>query len=701
MTASEQVDHTLTDLCGSQPRPQDLLKAGDKISHYVISRELGRGGMGAVYLATHGTVDVQVAIKILPPALAYANPDAAARFLREARLAANLVHPHVIKMIDCGKDPDSNIFYLVQEFVEGGSVKDRIANGPIPDKQAHEWLVQITGALQAANAKKIIHRDIKPDNILLTADGEAKLADLGLAKDLTSSTAHLTQSNVGIGTPAYMSPEQISDAKNVDIRSDIYSLGATFFHMVTGRAPYMGASVINILNKVINEPVPNPQAINPNLNSLLARICMKMIQKEPEQRFQTPEDVLRALAAEQAPPEFNTTSLESVGRAAPQSADQRGFVSHAQSRVADEDRLAPIAIGALVILTLILGSAIFMVMGRDDQTEDSPEIAAKNLDTKTKTVKDSNENPPVKKGPIPDPPIPEPKLEPKPDPAPVEKTPTPVPVEKTPKPIPNPDSKLVKELAPSLLKGLRFAVGFNKQVTVNGELRVRPNFFAEDLAAAASFAVQPRSLISESGRKTVFQAPPSTATIQQDFKTRSVAFWAKASDSRTAVIVDSGANSGVFTGLNLGVFGGVTYGKWAPFKPGFFLGLWHRDFVFPVTNQSVVDTWHFMAVSISDTSIRVMIDGDFPIGYFAGEAQKAIELTQPFQKPQKFKPRTSAGLRIGESHNHSSDKMRPYLGFIDDVAIWDRPLTIAELKSLYDYSKKGQSYCEALERLKR
>lgn len=703
MTVAKQVDHTLTDFGGKQPSAQALLKAGDKISHYEISRELGRGGMGAVYLAKHGTIDVHVAIKILPPAIAFANPDAAARFIREARLAANLVHPNVIKMIDCGKDKKSNIFYLVQEFVEGGSVKDKLANGPIPETEALEWLVQIAGALQAADLKKIIHRDIKPDNILLTADGEAKLADLGLAKDLTSSTAHLTQSNVGIGTPAYMSPEQISDAKNVDARSDIYSLGATFFHMVTGRAPYMGASVMNILNKVINEPVPNPADLNPKLSPFLARVCMKMIQKDPALRYQSPEELLRALAAGEAPAEFNTTSIDAEKKTPSKASSDQKFVSHAQSRVGGDDKFAPIAVASLLVLALILGGAVFMLFGEKDAVVDDKDQAKESSSIDSSGTPKSGkvtENPPtiepVETRPIQDPPLPTPEVKKEPKPDPTEEVP--VPVKKTPAPAP----KAVNGLDPNLLKGLRFAVGFNKQTRRGNELLLGANHCAEDLPNAQTFAVRPNSVVAlNGGRKTVYQGPRPSPNFTYDFKTRTIAFWAKSNSLHTAVIVDSGANNDGLKGLNLGIFGGRTYGKWRSIGSGFFLGLWQHDFLLPVSNEDLVDRWHFIALAVGEGTFRIMLDGVLPNGYEAAPGKDLLGMRQPFPRPARFEPRTNAGLRIGGPNSLRVGLLGRFQGFIDDVAIWDRPLSTTELTAIYEFSKGGSSYCEALEELKR
>lgn len=684
MTASN-LQPTLTDHDEESGSAQHLLRVGDKISHYVIERELGRGGMGAVYLAKHASVDVQVAIKILPPALAYGQPDAAARFLREARLAANLVHPHVIKMIDCGKDEKTQIYYLVQEFVEGGSVKDQLSKGPIPQEQAREWILQIAEALQAAHLKKIIHRDIKPDNILLTGDGEAKLADLGLAKDLTSSTAHLTQSNVGIGTPAYMSPEQISDAKNVDVRSDIYSLGATLFHMVTGRAPYLGASVINILNKVINTPVPDPLKLKPELNPNLARVCMKMIQKDPEQRYQCPEELIRALVTDQSPKEFKTTTIEASVDPVPQKE-----TIQAQSPVTEGDKLAPIAVGALVVMVLTLVGAFYVLFGKESPEIVKDPVALNDSSSKEKT-----------KAPLD-------KSKAKPEAKVVIQKKTIDPKEKTTsepekQPIKLPENGPESTLPGSLLQGLQLALSFDKQSQNGRQIQVSANVIADSLRQSARMNLDARALNSnDSGRQSVFLSSQGSPALSADFQTRTMAFWFKLNRPHTAVMLDSGMNSESLKGLNLGVFGGTTYGRWERAGSGVFLGLWRHDFLIPVSDSSFLNRWVFVALAFDSRSIRVMVNGELPPGYsIAPGASGEDQMTkQPFSRPENFDPQTSSGLRIGAPNTFQGPILGRFRGSLDDIAVWNRTLTTAELKTLYQFSKDGQSYCEALEKLK-
>ncbi|MCX7936012.1 MAG: serine/threonine protein kinase, partial [Planctomycetota bacterium] len=176
------------------------LHPGQIIGKCRIIRELGRGGMGAVYLAHHTTLDVPVAIKILPAHFAAKNPQFAERFIREGKLAAKLNHPHIVAVRDADRDPETGLYYLILEYVDGGTVRDLLKRGPLPVNEALRIISEIASALAAAHEHGVVHRDIKPDNIMLTAKGQAKLADLGLAKEVTASGTQMTLSEVVMGT---------------------------------------------------------------------------------------------------------------------------------------------------------------------------------------------------------------------------------------------------------------------------------------------------------------------------------------------------------------------------------------------------------------------------------------------------------------------------------------------------------------------
>jgi len=269
------------------------LAPGQILGRCRIERELGRGGMGAVYLAHHLTLEVPVAVKVLPPHFAAKNPQFAARFLREGRLAARLAHPNLMAVRDADRDEQTGLHYLVLEFVDGGSVKDRIDAGPIAPAEALDIAIGVAEALVAAAEHRIVHRDIKPDNIMLTRKGQVKLADLGLAKDIGQEGGGGTMSEAMMGTPAYMSPEQIQDAKHVDARADLYSLGATLYHMLVGATPYQADSTVHLLMKVVHEPLPDPRVRRPELPSAAAELCLRLMAKKPEDR---PASAVVALA---------------------------------------------------------------------------------------------------------------------------------------------------------------------------------------------------------------------------------------------------------------------------------------------------------------------------------------------------------------------------------------------------------------------
>ena len=206
-----------------------------QIGDYDVIAKIAEGGMGAVFKARSRLTGEIVAIKVLPPATAK-NPVLIKRFEQEYKAAAAMEHPHVVRAIDfCGTGPSP---FLVMEYVDGESLGARIEReGAMLEDQAIRIIAQVCQGLHKAHKQKLIHRDVKPDNILLTADGTAKLTDLGLVKD-ADNELNLTKTGRGLGTPNYMAPEQFRDAKNADVRCDVYSLGATLYTLVTGEVPF-------------------------------------------------------------------------------------------------------------------------------------------------------------------------------------------------------------------------------------------------------------------------------------------------------------------------------------------------------------------------------------------------------------------------------------------------------------------------------
>jgi len=261
------------------------IEPGDVIGRCRIIRELGRGGVGTVYLATHQTLQIEVALKILSPTLSLENPALAERFIREAQLAARIRHPHVIAVMDAAHDETTGLYFIVQEYVGGGALSWHLRNGPLSEQKALAIITGIANALVVAEENGIVHRDIKPDNIMLDLRGTSKLADLGLAKNAIDSHTSLTLGGSFMGTPAYMSPEQARDAKVADTRDDIYSLGATLYECLTGEAPFRGETPYNIMSELLTKPSPKPRARRPELSQSIDMICRKMMAKTRGLRY--------------------------------------------------------------------------------------------------------------------------------------------------------------------------------------------------------------------------------------------------------------------------------------------------------------------------------------------------------------------------------------------------------------------------------
>ena len=273
-----------------------LLQPKQQLAGYEILELVGKGGMGEVYRARQISMERIVALKILAPRLAKQDPSFARRFVEEARAAGRLNNPNIIAVHDVGKapmpgDPDAELDYFSMEFVDGESVKDVIERqGGCPLSLVGQVMLGMSEALVYAEVQGIVHRDIKPDNIMLTNGGVVKLADLGLALQLGGEEGLIEKDEKGrgkvMGTPLYMSPEQ-ARALPVDSRSDQYSLGATLYHMLTGKPPFRGENAKSIMKSHVFDPVPDPKTINAEVPELWRQLCMKLMAKNPEERFTT------------------------------------------------------------------------------------------------------------------------------------------------------------------------------------------------------------------------------------------------------------------------------------------------------------------------------------------------------------------------------------------------------------------------------
>jgi serine/threonine-protein kinase len=257
---------------------------------YQIISSIGRGSMGMVYRAKQLSMDRTVALKILLRQLAM-NKEFIERFHREAHLAAKLNHNNIVQAIDSGEF--SGHHYFVMEYVDGTNIKQELDKGKVyEEKEALRIIQQVAEAMDHANQKGLIHRDIKPENIMMMKDGAAKLADLGLARLTADETWAQSEKGIAIGTPYYISPEQIRGAVDVDIRADIYSLGATLFHMVTGRVPFPGKTPSEVMQKHLRAKLVPPDHVNTRLSGGLGQVVETMMQKDRNHRYATPQDLI-------------------------------------------------------------------------------------------------------------------------------------------------------------------------------------------------------------------------------------------------------------------------------------------------------------------------------------------------------------------------------------------------------------------------
>jgi serine/threonine-protein kinase len=262
---------------------------------YTIEGEIGRGGMGVVYRARDERLQRRVAIKVLPPELAFQD-EIRQRFMREAQTAARLSHPHIVPIH--GVDEGGGLVYFVMGLVDGESLGARIKRrGHLPSEEVRRIMKETADALSAAHAFSVVHRDIKPDNILLEGTrGRVMVTDFGIAKALSGgSGATLTGAGVAIGTPAYMSPEQAAGEREIDGRSDVYSLGIVAYQMVTGELPFQAPTVAGILMKQITEPAPMVSLKRPEVPEDLVLAISRCLEKDPENRWPTADALRRAL----------------------------------------------------------------------------------------------------------------------------------------------------------------------------------------------------------------------------------------------------------------------------------------------------------------------------------------------------------------------------------------------------------------------
>ncbi len=289
---------------------------------YELSHLVARGGMAEVYRARDQLLDRPVALKVLFPELSV-DRSFVERFRREAQAAANLSHPNIVPVFDWGED--NGTYFIVMEFVDGRALSSILRTaGPLHPDRAAEIAADVAGALAYAHRHGVVHRDVKPGNVLITEEGTIKVTDFGIARAVNTEES-LTQTGAVMGTATYFSPEQ-AEGMGVDSRSDIYSLGVVLFEMVTGRPPFLGDTPVAVASKHVREHPPAPREVNPGVPPDLEAIILKCLAKSPDHRYATGDDLRidllrfregRAVGAASPPtgqhPSVTTQSVRSVG----------------------------------------------------------------------------------------------------------------------------------------------------------------------------------------------------------------------------------------------------------------------------------------------------------------------------------------------------------------------------------------------------
>lgn len=278
-------------------------RSGQKIPGYKILGKLGAGAMASVFKARQLSLDRLVAIKVLPRKFS-SNPQFIERFYAEGRAAAQLNHPNIVQAYDVGKAGDYH--YFVMEFVDGRTVYDDIVkNKRFSEADALDIVIQIAEALQHAHERGLIHRDVKPKNIMINRQGMAKLADMGLARAVSDKEMAEAEAGKAFGTPYYISPEQIRGEVDIGSPADIYSLGATLYHMVTGSVPFDGKNPSAVMHKHLRAELVPPDHVNPRLSPGISEVIEMMMAKDPRRRYANCKDLLidlRAVRAGKVPP---------------------------------------------------------------------------------------------------------------------------------------------------------------------------------------------------------------------------------------------------------------------------------------------------------------------------------------------------------------------------------------------------------------
>ena len=364
--------------------------AGENVGPYRIMEQLGQGGMATVYKAYHAALDRYVALKVLHPAFGV-DPNFEARFQREARLVAKLEHPHIVPVYDYAEHEGRP--YLVMKYIEGDTLKARLSKGPLTSEEITNVVESVGSALAHAHKQGILHRDIKPSNVLIGTDGQMYLADFGLARIAQAAESTLS-SDMIMGTPQYISPEQAMGEKNLDEGTDIYSFGVMLYEMVVGQVPYNADTPFSIIHDHIYSPLPMPRALNPAVPELVQRVLLKALAKDRKDRYPDVDSLVKAFKdawIEAGVPMQGTaitmrpTPLKSGIKTAPAQAAMEPSVTVAAKGGKAKGRSAlPFIIGGVVLLVCLASLTLaFLSRGRVRELLNNPPATAAQLAVST------------------------------------------------------------------------------------------------------------------------------------------------------------------------------------------------------------------------------------------------------------------------------------------------------------------------------
>ena len=349
------------------------LEAGETIGKYRIIERLGRGGMADVYKAYQPGLDRYVAIKVLHSFLAE-EEDFVGRFEREATAVAKLRHPNIVQVIDF--DHERDLYYMVMEFIDGPTLKaelrERSRMGqPFDPKETARILTAIGNAVDYAHRRGMVHRDLKPANIMFTSEGQPVLTDFGIAK-IVGATRYTVTGAVS-GTPAYMSPEQ-GQGERGDERSDIYSLGVILYEMVTGRVPFDADTPFAIIMKHINDPLPLPRQVYPQLPESVERVILKTLSKNPNDRYQTAGEMAQALQQALVAPAVPIASAEATARPVVRPQEVRAAPPAVTVPAAEKPRLSlvPLLVGVGFLLLVLAAVGVYFALRPSPATPTPP-----------------------------------------------------------------------------------------------------------------------------------------------------------------------------------------------------------------------------------------------------------------------------------------------------------------------------------------